>query len=60
MKTLEVWNDGDGKIVYKELLENIEELEILEGNTLSVVLKNGFVKLWYLIEDGFNYSFKVA
>jgi hypothetical protein len=59
MKNLEVWSDSNGALVFKESLGNIEKLEV-SGESLYVILKNGFSKEFLLIENGFGYSFRVG
>jgi hypothetical protein len=59
MKILVIWSNSSGNSVFKEPLDNIQKLKVLE-NSLYVLLKNGFSKVYSLEENGFGYSFKVS
>jgi len=59
MKKLKIWNDSNGSIIFEEFLCDIKILKV-ENETLYVLLENGFNNTYSLVDDGFNYSFRIG
>jgi hypothetical protein len=60
MKTLTVWEDWDGNIIFNKSLDDIQTLNIsIIDEKLSIVLVDGFFKTFSIKNDGMNYSFNV-
>jgi hypothetical protein len=59
MKTLEVWQDWNGNVVFSRPLEDIQSLDISD-ETLSITLKDYFSNEFSLVNDGMHYSFKIV
>ena len=59
MKTLKIWEDWDGKIVFEKSLDEIEVLKI-EFESIKIILDDGFSKTFSILDDGFNYSFSIT